>query len=77
MRIVATQADVFFDEEIELKPFNSRSNTSENIRNIAKYFEENSEKITENIAKYYYATVEIIFEVGKEPKIKIKMNKRG
>lgn len=78
MRIHNSITEISLCDEIELKTLDCKSSLDENIRNIVRYFEENSEKLAEYLSHgYHSAKLEVLFEAQKQPKITITLKEYG
>lgn len=76
MRIHNSIEEINLSDEIELKIPNCKSNLGENIRNIVRYFEANSEDLVEYLSHdCYSAKLEVLFEVKKRPQITMTLKK--
>lgn len=77
MKIYNLTEEIDLCNEIELKKLDCKSSLGENIRNIARYFEENSQKIEEYLSHNYYSVeLGILFLAQKDPEITVKLKKR-
>lgn len=79
MRIHNSIKEINLRDEIELKTSDCKSNLDENIRNIARFFEANSEKIAEYLSRgyYYSAKLEVLFLAQGKPDITMTVKERG
>lgn len=77
MRIHNSIKEINLSDEIELKTSDCKSNLDENIRNIARFFESNSEKIAEYLSRgYYSAKLEVLFLSKGKPDITMTVKER-
>lgn len=77
MRIHNTIKEIDLRDEIGLRTLDCKSSLDENIRNIVRYFEANSEEIAEYLSGCYSAKLEVLFEANKQPQITMTLKERG
>lgn len=82
MRIHNSITEIDLSDEVRtligLTTLDCKSSLDENIRNIVRYFEANSEEIAEYLSHgYYSAKLEVLFEANKQPQITMTLKKRG